>query len=122
MYLLDYTYWKTADTLLRSGYEFIPSSDYSDEIWLEAPVKSPNDMVRLHRKNVDFHQEIVRDANMQAERIEQVRISLNKRSIKVLNLLFSAEAPVDDWEEATGEPYKKGKASVESALIHTAEF
>ncbi|MED4827872.1 rhomboid family intramembrane serine protease [Bacillus atrophaeus] len=122
MYLLDYTYWKTADTLLRSGYEFIPSSDYSDEIWLEAPGKSPYDMVRLHRKNVDFHQEIVRDANMQAERIEQVRISLNKRSIKVLNLLFSAEAPVDDWEEAIGEPYKKGKASVESALIHTAEF
>ncbi|MDQ7723646.1 rhomboid family intramembrane serine protease [Bacillus halotolerans] len=116
MYLLDYTYWKVAAHLVRRGYGVIQSGE-SDEIWLEAPDKSSHDLIRLFKQNIDFRQEIARDIEVQAERVEHVRKSIGKRHLKLLNVLISAEAPVDDWEEITEKPFEKGQVSVETALV-----
>ncbi|MCC2116206.1 rhomboid protease YqgP [Bacillus halotolerans] len=116
MYLLEYTYWKVAAHLVRRGYGVIQSGE-SDEIWLEAPDKSSHNLIRLFKQNIDFRQEIVRDIEVQAERVEHVRKSIGKRHLKLLNVLISAEAPVDDWEEITEKPFEKGQVSVETALV-----
>ncbi|PSA99661.1 rhomboid protease YqgP [Bacillus halotolerans] len=116
MYLLEYTYWKVAAHLVRRGYGVIQSGE-SDEIWMEAPDKSSHDLIRLFKQNIDFRQEIVRDIEVQAERVEHVRKSIGKRHLKLLNVLISAEAPVDDWEEITEKPFEKGQVSVETALV-----
>ncbi|QJC96843.1 Rhomboid family serine protease [Bacillus mojavensis] len=116
MYLLEYTYWNVAAHLVRRGYGVI-QSDESDEIWLEAPDKSSHDLVRLFKQNIDFRQEIARDIEVQAERIEHVRKSIGKRHLKLLNVLISAEAPVDDWQEIADKPFEKGQVSVETALV-----
>ncbi|PHI50074.1 rhomboid family intramembrane serine protease [Bacillus halotolerans] len=116
MYLLEYTYWKVAAHLVRRGYGVIQSGE-SDEIWLEAPDKSSHDLIRLFKQNIDFRQEIARDIEVQAERVEHVRKSIGKRHLKLLNVLISAEAPVDDWEEITEKPFEKGQVSVETALV-----
>lgn len=57
MYLLEYTYWKIAAHLVKSGYGVIQAGE-SDEIWLEAPDKSSHDLVRLYKHDLDFRQEI----------------------------------------------------------------
>ncbi|WP_339177180.1 rhomboid protease YqgP [Bacillus sp. FSL R5-0560] len=116
MYLLEYTYWNVAAHLVRRGYGVIQSGE-SDEIWLEAPDKSSHDLVRLFKQNIDFRQEIARDIEVQAERIEHVRKSIGKRHLKLLNVLISAEAPVDDWQEIADKPFEKGQVSVETALV-----
>ncbi|MEC1664314.1 rhomboid protease YqgP [Bacillus halotolerans] len=116
MYLLEYTYWKVAAHLVRRGYGVIQSGE-SDEIWLEAPDKSSHDLIRLFKQNIDFRQEIARDIEVQAERVEHVRKSIGKRHLKLLNVLISAEAPVDDWEEIAEKPFEKGQVSVETALV-----
>lgn len=72
MYLLEYTYWKTAEHLVNSGYGVIQAGE-SGEIWLEAPDKSSYDLVRLYKHDIDFRQEMARDIEEQAERVEQVR-------------------------------------------------
>lgn len=116
MYLLEYTYWKVAAHLVRRGYGVIQSGE-SDEIWLEAPDKSSHDLIRLLKQNIDFRQEIARDIEVQAERVEHVRKSIGQRHLKLLNVLISAEAPVDDWEEIAEKPFEKGQVSVETALV-----
>ncbi len=116
MYLLEYTYWNVAAHLVRRGYGVIQSGE-SDEIWLEAPDKSSHDLIRLFKQNIDFRQEIARDIEVQAERIEHVRKSIGKRHLKLLNVLISAEAPVDDWQEIADKPFEKGQVSVETALV-----
>ncbi|MDY7430714.1 rhomboid protease YqgP [Bacillus sp. V26] len=116
MYLLEYTYWKVAAHLVRRGYGVIQSGE-SDEIWLEAPDKSSHDLIRLFKQNIDFRQEIARDIEVQAERVEHVRKSIGKRHLMLLNVLISAEAPVDDWEEIAEKPFEKGQVSVETALV-----
>ncbi|MFP7230769.1 rhomboid protease YqgP [Bacillus subtilis] len=116
MYLLEYTYWNIATHLVNSGYGVIQSGA-SDEIWLEAPGKSSYDLVRLYRHNLDFRQEMVRDIEEQAERVERIRASLGKRQLRLLNVFFSADAPVDDWEGITEKPFEKGPVSVEPAIV-----
>ncbi|MER0467338.1 rhomboid protease YqgP [Bacillus cabrialesii subsp. cabrialesii] len=116
MYLLDYTYWKIAAHLVNSGYGVIQAGE-SDEIWLEAPDKSSHDLVRLYKHDIDFRQEMVRDIEEQAERVERIRTSLGKRQLKLLNVFFSADAPVDDWEEIAEKPFEKGPVSVEPAIV-----
>lgn len=98
MFLLEYTYWKIAAHLVNSGYGVIQAGE-SDEIWLEGSDKSSHDLVRLYKHDLDFRQEMVRDIEEQAERVERVRHQLGRRRMKLLNVFFSTEAPVDDWEE-----------------------
>lgn len=116
MYLLEYTYWKIAAHLVKSGYGVIQAGE-SDEIWLEAPDKSSHDLVRLYKHDLDFRQEIERDIEEQAERVERVRKQLGRRKMKLLNVFFSAEAPVDDWEEIAEKPFENGTVSVEPAIV-----
>ncbi|MCY9078110.1 rhomboid protease YqgP [Bacillus inaquosorum] len=116
MYLLEYTYWKTAEHLVNSGYGVIQAGE-SGEIWLEAPDKSSYDLVRLYKHDIDFRQEMARDIEEQAERVEQVRKQLGRRKMKLLNVFFSAEAPVDDWEEIVEKPFEKGPVLVEPAIV-----
>ncbi|MDZ5721961.1 rhomboid protease YqgP [Bacillus sp. SXabc123] len=116
MYLLEYTYWKTAEHLVNSGYGVIQAGE-SGEIWLEAPDKSSYDLVRLYKHDIDFRQEMERDIEEQAERVEQVRKQLGRRKMKLLNVFFSAEAPVDDWEVIAEKPFEKGPVSVEPAIV-----
>ncbi|MCY8298288.1 rhomboid protease YqgP, partial [Bacillus inaquosorum] len=116
MYLLEYTYWKIAEHLVNSGYGVIQAGE-SGEIWLEAPDKSSYDLVRLYNHDIDFRQEMARDIEEQAERVEQVRKQLGRRKMKLLNVFFSAEAPVDDWEEIAEKPFEKGPVLVEPANV-----
>lgn len=116
MYLLEYTYWKIAEHLVNSGYGVIQAGE-SGEIWLEAPDKSSYDLVRLYNHDIDFRQEMARDIEEQAERVEQVRKQLGRRKMKLLNVFFSAEAPVDDWEEIAEKPFEKGPVLVEPAIV-----
>ncbi|MCY7899170.1 rhomboid protease YqgP [Bacillus inaquosorum] len=116
MYLLEYTYWKTAEHLVNSGYGVIQAGE-SGEIWLEAPDKSSYDLVRLYKHDIDFRQEMARDIEEQAERVEQVRKQLGRRKMKLLNVFFSAEAPVDDWEEIAEKPFEKGPVLVDPAIV-----
>ncbi|MGM0947747.1 MAG: rhomboid protease YqgP [Bacillota bacterium] len=116
MYLLEYTYWKIAAHLVKSGYGVIQAGE-SDEIWLEAPDKSSYDLVRLYKHDIDFRQEMARDIEEQAERVERIRASMGNRHMKLLNVFFSAEAPVDDWEEIAEKPFEKGPVSVEPAIV-----
>ncbi|MEC1548377.1 rhomboid protease YqgP [Bacillus rugosus] len=116
MYLLEYTYWKIAAHLVKNGYGVIQAGE-SDEIWLEAPDKSSHDLIRLYKHDLDFRQEMARDIEEQAERVEQVRKQLGRRKMKLLNVFFSAEAPVDDWEEIAEKPFENGSVSVEPAIV-----
>ncbi|QIW80654.1 rhomboid protease YqgP [Bacillus tequilensis] len=116
MYLLEYTYWNIAAHLVNSGYGVIQAGE-SDEIWMEAPDKSSHDLVRLFKHDLDFRQEMARDIEEQAERVEQVRKQLGRRKMKLLNVCFSQEAPVDDWEEIAEKPFEKGTVSVEPAIV-----
>ncbi|NTU25096.1 rhomboid family intramembrane serine protease [Bacillus tequilensis] len=116
MYLLEYTYWNIASHLVNSGYGVIQAGE-SDEIWMEAPDKSSHDLVRLFKHDFDFRQEMERDIEEQAERVEQVRKQLGRRKMKLLNVCFSAEAPVDDWEEIAEKPFENGTVSVEPAIV-----
>ncbi len=92
MYLLEYTYWKIAAHLVKSGYGVIQAGE-SDEIWLEAPDKSSHDLVRLYKHDLDFRQEIERDIEEQAERVERVRKQLGRRKMKLLNVFFFSGSP-----------------------------
>ncbi|WP_434178626.1 rhomboid protease YqgP [Bacillus stercoris] len=116
MFLLEYTYWKVATHLVKSGYGVIQAGE-SDEIWLEAPDKSPYDLVRLYKHDLDFRQEMVRDIEEQAERVERVRNQLGRRRMKLLNVFFSTEAPVDDWQEISKQPFEKGTVSVTPVIV-----
>lgn len=116
MYLLEYTYWNIAAHLVNSGYGVIQAGE-SDEIWMEAPDKSSHDLVRLFKHDLDFRQEMARDIEEQAERVEQVRKQLGRRKMKLLNVCFSQEAPVDDWEEIAEKPFENGTVSVEPAIV-----
>ncbi|MEK5081414.1 rhomboid protease YqgP [Bacillus sp. FSL H8-0515] len=116
MYLLEYTYWNIAAHLVNSGYGVIQSGE-SDEIWLEAPGKSSYDLVRLYRHDLDFRQEMVRDIEEQADRVERIRASLGKRQLRLLNVFFSADAPVDAWEGIAEKTFEKGPVSVEPAIV-----
>lgn len=116
MYLLEYTYWNIAAHLMKGGYGVIQAGE-SNEIWLEAPDKSSHDLVRLYKHDLDFSQEIERDIEEQAERVERVRKQFGRRKMKLLNVFFSAEAPVDDWEEIAEKPFENGTVSVTPALV-----
>ncbi|WGV93988.1 rhomboid protease YqgP [Bacillus stercoris] len=116
MFLLEYTYWKVATHLVKRGYGVIQAGE-SDEIWLEAPDKSSHDLVRLYKHDLDFRQEMVRDIEEQAERVERVRNQLGRRRMKLLNVFFSTEAPVDDWIEIDKRPFEKGTVSVEPVIV-----
>ncbi|MCO4850143.1 rhomboid protease YqgP [Bacillus vallismortis] len=116
MYLLEYTYWEIAAHFVKKGYGVIQAGD-SDEIWLEAPAKSSYDLVRLYQYDIDFREEMARDIEEQAERVERIRTSVGKRRMKLLNVIFSAEAPVDDWEEIAEKPFEMGPVSVEPAIV-----
>ncbi|MGF7532593.1 rhomboid protease YqgP [Bacillus mexicanus] len=116
MYLLDYTYWKIAAHLVKSGYGIIQAGE-SGEIWLEAPGKSSHDLIRLYKHDLDFRQEMARDIEEQAERVEQVRKQLGRRKMKLLNVFFSAEAPVDEWEEVAEKPFENGTVAVKPVIV-----
>ncbi len=72
---------------MNSGYGVIQAGE-SGEIWLEAPDKSSYDLVRLYNHDIDFRQEMARDIEEQAERVEQVRKQLGRRKMKSLNVFF----------------------------------
>ena len=117
MNVIDSLFWRVVDELRRKGYEMIQSPYPEDEIFFEAPRNSGYDLIRLYRKDVNFRQEIVRDIEEQTYRIDQLREAMRKRSLHLLQLQFTAEVPVDDWEDLNGKPQKEQKVTVTPVLL-----
>lgn len=118
MNVIDSLFWRVVDELRQKGYEMIQSPYPEDEIFFEAPRNSGYDLIRLYRKDVNFRQEIVRDIEEQTYRVNQLREAMRKRSLHLLQLQFTADDPVDDWEDLNGQPQKKQKVTVTPVLLN----
>lgn len=118
MNVIDSLFWRVVDELRQKGYEMIQSPYPEDEIFFEAPRNSGYDLIRLYRKDVNFRQEIVRDIEEQTYRMNQLREAMRKRSLHLLQLQFTADNPVDDWEDLNGQPQKKQKLTVTPVLLN----
>nr|MDF9458629.1 hypothetical protein [Bacillus pumilus] len=118
MNVIDSLFWRVVDELRQKGYEMIQSPYPEDEIFFEAPRNSGYDLIRLYRKDVNFRQEIVRDIEEQTYRMNQLREAMRKRSLHLLRLQFTADNPVDDWEDLNGQPQKKQKVTVTPVLLN----
>ncbi|MCM2988873.1 rhomboid family intramembrane serine protease [Bacillus safensis] len=117
MNVIDSLFWRVVDELRQKGYEMIQSPYPEDEIFFEASRNSGYDLIRLYRKDVNFRQEIVRDIEEQTYRINQLREAMRKRSLHLLQLQFTTDVPVDDWEDLNGEPQKENKVTVTPVLL-----
>ncbi|MBU5207123.1 rhomboid family protein [Bacillus safensis] len=118
MNVIDSLFWRVVDELRQKGYEMIQSPYPEDEIFFEAPRNSGYDLIRLYRKDVNFRQEIVRDIEEQTYRINQLREAMRKRSLHLLQLQFTTDVPVDDWEDLNGQPQKENKVTVTPVLLN----
>ncbi len=118
MNVIDSLFWRVIDELRQKGYEMIQSPYPEDEIFFEAPRNSGYDLIRLYRRDVNFRQEIVRDMEEQAFRMNQLREAMRKRSLHLLQLQFTADHPVDDWEDINGQPQKQQKVTVTPVLLN----
>lgn len=118
MNVIDSLFWRVIDELRQKGYEMIQSPYPEDEIFFEAPRNSGYDLIRLYRRDVNFRQEIVRDMEEQAFRMNQLREAMRKRSLHLLRLQFTADHPVDDWEDINGQPQKQQKVTVTPVLLN----
>lgn len=54
----------------------------------------------------------------QAFRMNQLREAMRKRSLHLLQLQFTADHPVDDWEDINGQPQKQQKVMVTPVLLN----
>ena len=54
----------------------------------------------------------------QAFRMNQLREAMRKRSLHLLQLQFTADHPVDDWEDINGQPQKQQKVTVTPVLLN----
>ncbi|PCK20834.1 rhomboid family intramembrane serine protease [Bacillus pumilus] len=118
MNVIDSLFWRVVDELRQKGYEMIQSPYPEDEIFFEAPRNSGYDLIRLYRKDVNFRQEIVRDIQEQTYRMNQLREAMRKRSLHLLQLQFTADYPVDDWEDINGHPHKEQKVTITPVLVN----
>ncbi|OLP65588.1 Rhomboid protease GluP [Bacillus pumilus] len=114
---IDSLFWRVVDELRKKGYEMIQSPYPENEIFFEAPRNAGYDLIRLYRRDVNFRQEIVRDVEEQAHRIEQLRDAMRKRSLHLLQLQFTSEYPVDQWQDINGHPHKMQKVTMTPVLI-----
>ncbi|MGE6629314.1 rhomboid family intramembrane serine protease [Bacillus sp. NPDC077027] len=122
MNAIDRIFWRVVDALRKKGYEMIQSPHPEEEIFFEAPRNAGYDFIRLYKADVNFRQEIVRDIEQQAMRMDQLRQAMRKRSIHLLQLQFTSEYPVDDWEDLNGQPYKEKKITVTPFVMDVTAF
>ncbi|MEH7651070.1 rhomboid family intramembrane serine protease [Bacillus safensis] len=122
MNVIDSLFWRVVDELRQKGYEMIQSPYPEDEIFFEAPRNSGYDLIRLYRKDVNFRQEIVRGIEEQTYRINQLREAMRKRSLHLLQLQFTTDVPVDDWEDLNGQPQKENKVTVTPVLLNAEKL
>jgi rhomboid protease GluP len=71
----------------------------TEEIWLQPSYRSSFDFIRFNRKDVDFSREVERETEIQLQRLEQLRIRMNKKTIRLLNIHFTEQPPVNDTNE-----------------------
>lgn len=114
-------FWKVADYLIdQQGYRILQLSRNHGELWLEKMESKQVQVVRLLQYNLDWSNWLQRDIEMTAENGASIRKQLGKnKELKVVNLYFTAYAPVDDYEFRLAKPYLSadGKAAVTSILI-----
>ncbi|MFS0655315.1 rhomboid family intramembrane serine protease [Bacillus sp. 179-C3.3 HS] len=115
---IDSLFWRVVDELRAKGYEVIQSPYPEEEIFFEAPRNSGYDLIRLYRREVNFRQEMVRDMEEQSYRMNQLREAMRKRSLHLLQLQFSSEYPVDDWQDLNGRPHKEKKITITPVLLN----
>lgn len=99
MYSFQNVYWKLILKLIEKPYDLVSMSLDTEEIWLQPSYKSSFDFIRFNRRDVDFSQEVERETEFQMQRLEQLRMRMNKKSIRLLNIHFTAEPPVNDTKE-----------------------
>ncbi|WP_353855239.1 rhomboid family intramembrane serine protease [Bacillus sp. Bos-x628] len=122
MNAIDSLFWRVVDELREKGYEMIQSPYPEEEIFFEAPRNTGYDLIRLYRKDVNFRQEIVRDIQEQSHRMNQLRESMRKRSLHLLQLQFTSEYPVDDWQDLNGQPRKDHQVTITPVLLDETIF
>ncbi|MTH52416.1 rhomboid family intramembrane serine protease [Bacillus mangrovi] len=114
----DLFFWNTVGQLIDQKFRVITMSDDQQEIWLESAGRASFPLVRLVRTDADWGNRLGQDIERTAAVFEEIRRNNERKSLSVLNLYFSTEAPVDEWEHIFSEPYSFGKTVLKNELIH----
>jgi rhomboid protease GluP len=120
-FLEEYLFWRIAEFLIdQKGYRILQLSKGQEELWLEKTENKQAQVIRLLHYNIDWSNWLQRDIEMTADNGESIRRQLGKGDLKLLNLYFSSDPPVDDYEFRLMEPYQSpdnAKVSVTSILV-----
>ncbi|WP_239094100.1 rhomboid family intramembrane serine protease [Bacillus sp. B15-48] len=119
----EYLFWRTAYFLIvKREYRIIQLSKDQRELWLENMENKEAQIVRLFFHQLDWTNWLLRDIEVVAKNVEQIRRENIKGNLSVLNLYFSAYPPVDDYEQWVADPYiepLKEKIKVTSKIIES---
>ncbi|MBP1080669.1 MULTISPECIES: rhomboid family intramembrane serine protease [Bacillus] len=118
MYSFQNVYWNLVLKLIEKQYDLVSMSLDTEEIWLQPSYNSSFDFIRFNRRDVDFSQEVERETEIQMQKLEQLRMRINKKSIRLLNVHFTAQPPVNDRNDIPFSVSETKNVEVVTFLVH----
>lgn len=122
MYSFQNVYWKLVLKLIEKPYDLVSMSLDTEEIWLQPTYRSTFDFIRFNRRDVDFSGEVERETEILMQKLEQLWPRLNKKSIRMLNIHFTAQPPVNDEKKIPFSIANTRDIEIVTFLVSPASF
>ncbi|MBB5173126.1 rhomboid family intramembrane serine protease [Texcoconibacillus texcoconensis] len=98
-------FWDLAYRLvIREGMRVVQFNNHADELWLEDDRCQRPKLIRLHRKDLDWRNELKKSIDNTKERAKKIKKSNGLHQANVYHIIVSAYSPVDEWESLVQTP------------------